>query len=301
MNITKKLKEIEDLEKKQAAGEKLAANQLPKLEKKKVWQEELKSAEAMLEPWQEVVSGMVVEMMKPLHGVWVEVPGYETSMPLYAAHCDPPIGADDLGLLLRKFRINQKTKVRVLRDKTLCQMSEEDEAENKEVSEGIMKQLESMKEEAERMEEEWKKNHGYWSNWYDATVKSTAKFGVFLTIGPSADILVPVKNMPADLIHWDSDLKETVPDRKEICVKSQVKVRVRYMKAKDCIIGSMLTDKMVEQFAVHTNGHSKAKEEVKEERQEEEDKDEEADDAEDEDDDDDDEDDEEEDDEEEDK
>lgn len=238
--ISKTLREIAELEKKQAEGQTLAANQLPKLAKKAGLEKELQDWQNAEEPWQTFHRVTVSELMKPLHGCYVHVNGENVA--LSAAYMDPPLPIEDLHKLQRMLRVGQQLKVRVLRGgKRATQLSEEEEEALKEEIEEIQGQLDALMEEAMRLEKEWKSNPS-WSKWSEASVISSSTFGIFVKIGPSRDILIPVRSMAPDFTRWDNEFGQAVPDRKVVAAGSRVRLRVRYIESKDQLTGTMLDD-----------------------------------------------------------
>merc|ERR1719401_2035581 len=102
--------------------------------------------------------------MNPLFGVLLKVDGHTDTLPMSAAHMNPPVHVDKLGDISTRFRKGQELKVRVMRGGTTCtNMSIDEEDMRYEESNEIAAKLKEMKELDDKkiVNELWE--YGSWS------------------------------------------------------------------------------------------------------------------------------------------
>mmetsp|Transcript_82486 Transcript_82486/g.256501 ORF Transcript_82486/g.256501 Transcript_82486/m.256501 type:complete len:551 (-) Transcript_82486:151-1803(-) len=245
MKLKKKIREIESLEQKEAAGETLAANQRAKMDKKDSLTKELKDWEEAVEDYTVVVKGEIKEVLNPLYGAKLAVLGHDKHLLLHAAFLNPPVPLKDFTKLRDKLKEGRTLQVRVLRD--YAQVSElpleEEETRAVEI-ERLLGEYDAVRQEDERRYEELKALGTWSTEFYDGKVSSVKNFGVFVWIWGCREILVRSDAMLQKYLAWDPDKGEQSPDRYAISVGTEVKVRLKWLAAthkyEAKITGSML-------------------------------------------------------------
>eukprot|EP00429_Kryptoperidinium_foliaceum_P014657 CAMPEP_0176042648 /NCGR_PEP_ID=MMETSP0120_2-20121206/21162_1 /TAXON_ID=160619 /ORGANISM="Kryptoperidinium foliaceum, Strain CCMP 1326" /LENGTH=764 /DNA_ID=CAMNT_0017376057 /DNA_START=66 /DNA_END=2360 /DNA_ORIENTATION=- len=238
MKLKKKIREIEDLEKKMADGVKLAANQEAKLAKKAGLLEDLATVEAVVEPHTIEWSAVVQEVMNPMLGVMLKVDGHTDPLPMSAAHMSPPVTPDNLVEVGKRFRKGQELKVRVMRGGTTCtNMSIDEEDFRYAESQEIAEKLKAMKEHDEKTI--WALDMWEWSaEKFDGTVVSVKDQCMFVRIFGSREVRVSCAEMPADCTIQDPISKISKTNREKVTEGMEVQVRLRWDSRNDRVTGS---------------------------------------------------------------
>eukprot|EP00425_Heterocapsa_triquetra_P041925 CAMPEP_0195077538 /NCGR_PEP_ID=MMETSP0448-20130528/19945_1 /TAXON_ID=66468 /ORGANISM="Heterocapsa triquestra, Strain CCMP 448" /LENGTH=249 /DNA_ID=CAMNT_0040110189 /DNA_START=1 /DNA_END=746 /DNA_ORIENTATION=+ len=246
MKLKKKLREIEDLERKMAEGVSLAANQQAKLQKKEVLLEELDMWEKAVEPHTVWHEAQIVAMMEPLYGVLVKVDGHTEPKELSAAHMSPPIPAEELMSIEHnaKYRKGNDLKVRIMRNQSyVTDMTEEEEAAARGLSDEITKGLEDVKKKDEKlMEQLW--HGGYSAEQYDGVVSSLRDYCIFVRV-LGREVKVAPDDMKANLVWTDPTSRVRKVKRDNIVKGTDVQLRLKWDERQDRVIGSMILDKSV--------------------------------------------------------
>jgi len=233
LKLKKKIREIEELERKEADGATIAANQRAKMEKKDALVEELRTWEEAMEDYMSTEAGEVKEFMTPLHGVKVKLQSREQLLVLHAALMNPPVYPGDFKDIKTKHKTGTKVNVRVLRDnERVTTMSLEEEENRVPEIEGVLGEYEELKQEDDRLLQELIDLGTWTSDWTEGTVSSVHRdFGVFVWIWGCREILVRKDSIPKDHLIWNDDLKENEVDRRKFHVGEKIKLKLKYLEA----------------------------------------------------------------------
>lgn len=245
IKIKKKIREIESLEQKEADGETLAPNQKAKMDKKDVFMKELAEWEEAVEDYANVVKGEIKEVCNPLTAVKVMVPGHEKPLLLHAALMNPPVPLENFLQIREKHREGHKVQVRVLRDnQQVCEMPLEEEEVRVPEIEGIMAEYEAVKQEDEAKLEELKTTNGWSKDWHEGKVSAVKNFGIFCWVWGCREVLVRNDSILPNLLAWEPERGESVPDRYGILQGATVRLKLKWLPANQKyeakVIGSMI-------------------------------------------------------------
>jgi len=243
--LKKKIREMEELEEKMAAGTKLASNQEAKLLKKPGLLEELSIWENTVEPHTIEWQATVHEIMNPMFGVLLKVDGQSESMTMSAAHMSPPVSTENLGEISARYTKGQELKVRLMRDGKLCtDMSVDEEDFRYQESQAISEALEILKVEDKKKiyEELWEA--GTWSaEEFNGTVVSVRDNCMFVRVMAAREVRVSATDMSSKYVFKDPVSKVSKIRRDEVTVGVEVSLRLRWDYRNERVTGSMIVQK----------------------------------------------------------
>lgn len=221
------------------------ANQQAKVDKKDALLKDLNEWETAVEDYTVFVKGEVKEVMNPLVGVKVALPGHEKLLPLPAALMNPPVYPSNFTRIRERFRDGQKVQVRVLRDNAqVTEMTLEDEEVRVPEIEGVMGEWDVIKEDDQRKLEAVQSTVGWSKDWHEGKVSAVKPFGVFCWVWNCREVLVKNDSILPKLLKWDADRGEQGPDRYAISAGAQVRLKLKWlpanMKYEAKVIGSMV-------------------------------------------------------------
>mmetsp|Transcript_72714 Transcript_72714/g.190618 ORF Transcript_72714/g.190618 Transcript_72714/m.190618 type:complete len:252 (-) Transcript_72714:311-1066(-) len=240
MKLRKKIREIEDLEKKVADGGTLAANQQAKCAQKPTLLEELDIWEKTKEPhtfWHEAT---IESLMEPLFGIVVKIDAHTELKEMSAAHLNPPVPVDDLTSLETdaKYRKGNDIKVRFTRCGQVTAMTEAEEAAASGASQEILAALAGLRKKDEQlMEALWK--GGYSGSQYEGKVSSIRDYCIFARV-LGREVKVSPDDMKAALVWRDPSSGVQKVKRDAVVKDMDVSLRLKWDARQDRVIGSMI-------------------------------------------------------------
>mmetsp|Transcript_6624 Transcript_6624/g.19468 ORF Transcript_6624/g.19468 Transcript_6624/m.19468 type:complete len:255 (-) Transcript_6624:205-969(-) len=245
MKLKKKLREIEDLEKKVAQGATLAANQQAKLSTKPTLLEELDIWEKTVEPHTVFHEANIESLMEPLHGVMVKIDGHTEVKEMSAAYMNPPVPVDELLSIDgdANYKKGNDIKVRIARCGQVTTMTEEEEAAAQGTSQEILEALAELKKKDEQlMKDLW--NGGWTSEQYEGKIASIRDYCIFLRI-MGREVKVSPDDMKAHMVWRDPASGVKKVKRDAVIQGTDVQVRLKWDLRQDRAIGSMIMQEKV--------------------------------------------------------